>query len=391
LEDGGVARRGDGRRWSSLRLKLSLSYLVVVAVGIVTLLLATSLVAPPFFASRMHQLAGGPDGMMGPGAGPGPMHGSSTAEAALAVAFREALARALLLASAAGILAAVGASLFVSGRVLGPVRRLGVASQRLTAGHYGERVPTASDDELGDLADSFNELASTLEATERRRLELIGDVAHELRTPVATLQGYLEGLLDGVVQPAPSTWARLHDETGRLRRLVDDLQELSRAEAGQIPLRPRPIDPAEIVRVAVDRLAGQFADKGLTLKVELPPSLPRVLADPERSVQVLSNLLSNALRYTPAPGSAQVTARTVDQEVELRVADTGVGIPAEHLPHLFERFYRVDKSRSRALGGSGIGLTIARALAEAMGGRLRAESPGPDQGATFTFTLPVAR
>jgi two-component system sensor histidine kinase BaeS len=369
------------------------SYLAVVAVGIITLLLATSLTAPTFLASRMHQLMGAESGMMGPGpgAGPGPMHGSPIVDAALAVAFRETLARALLLASAAGILAAVGASLFVSGRVLGPVRRLGVASRRLAAGHYGERVPAESDDELGDLALSFNELASTLEATERRRLELIGDVAHELRTPVATLQGYLEGLLDGVVEPAPSTWARLHDETGRLRRLVDDLQELSRAEAGQIPLRPRPLDPAELVRLAVERLAGQFADKGLTLAVELPPTLPQVLADPERAVQVLSNLLTNALRYTPAPGGARVTARTVGQEVEFQVADTGVGIAAEHLPHLFERFYRVDKSRSRALGGSGIGLTIARALAEAMGGRLRAESPGPDHGATFTFTLLIAR
>jgi signal transduction histidine kinase len=283
---------------------------------------------------------------------------------------------------------------FVAGRVLRPVRRLVTASRRLAAGHYGERVPAETPDELGELAAGFNELAGALEATEQRRLELVGDVAHELRTPIATLEGYLEGLLDGVVEPSPATWARLHGEAGRLRRLVDDLQELSRAEAGQIPLRLTAADPGTVVHSAVARLEAQFGEKGLALAVDVPTGLPPVRADHDRAVQVLTNLLTNALRYTPAPGHVRVTAHpaagAAGPAVAFAVTDSGLGVAPEDLPHLFERFYRADKSRSRALGGSGIGLTVARALVEAMGGRIRAESAGPGRGSTFAFTLPLA-
>jgi signal transduction histidine kinase len=295
--------------------------------------------------------------------------------------------QALLVATAAAVLSAALASFFVTGRIVGPLRRLASASRRLADGHYAERVSVPSDDELGDLARSFNAMAGALEATERRRRELIGDVAHELRTPIATLEGYLEGLLDGVVEPGAPTWARLHGEAGRLRRLVDDLQELSRAEARQIPLVLRPTDPAEIARVAVDRLSASFAEKGLELRAVVPPRLPRVQADPDRAIQVLSNLLSNALRYTPVPGRVELAVNPGGGAVEFSVCDSGVGIAADELSHVFERFYRVDKSRSRALGGSGIGLTIAKALAEGMGGQMRAASAGPGQGSTFTFAL----
>jgi len=234
-------------------------------------------------------------------------------------------------------------------------------------------------------------MAASLEHAERRRLELIGDVAHELRTPIATLEGYLEGLLDGVVEPSERTWARLHAEAGRLRRLVEDLQELSRAEAHQLSVVVKPVAPQAIVQAAVDRLAADFAAKGLALNVSLAEALPEVQADPDRAVQVLTNLLTNALRYTPAPGRVDVQVSPAGQAVRFSVRDTGIGIAPEHLPHLFERFYRVDKSRSRSLGGTGIGLTIARALVKAMGGRIWAESPGPGQGSTFSFELPAAR
>ena len=384
------ARRG----WPGLRLKLLLSHLSVVVVGIVTLLLAADLVAPSFFESHMARMmgGGGMEGMMGREiAGQIGQTHAQALDATLAASFRAALEQALLVAGAAAILAAIGASLFVTGRVLGPVRRLAVASRRLADGHYAERVPTDADDELGDLATSFNAMAGALESTERRRLELIGDVAHELRTPIATLEGYLEGLLDGVVAPNERTWAKLHDEAGRLRRLVDDLQELSRAEARQISLRPTSVKPADVMRAAVDRLSGQFEDKGLSLTIELPERLPPVRADRDRAVQVLTNLLTNALRYTSAPGSVRLSARASNRGVQFSVADSGVGIAPEHLPRLFERFYRVDKSRSRALGGSGVGLTISRALVEAMGGRIWAESAGSGRGATFAFTLPLVR
>jgi two-component system sensor histidine kinase BaeS len=369
-------------RWAGLGGKLFLAFGAVILVGVSTLWVAVSLTAPGLFEQHMLGMMGDGGSMMG--GSPGAM------DASLAAAFREAMSQALVLATFAALLTAVAASIFVTGRVVDPIRRLASASRRLADGHYTERVPAGGDDELGDLATTFNDMASALEATERRRRELIGDVAHELRTPIATLEGYLEGLLDGVVEPDPATWAKLHGEAGRLRRLVDDLQELSRAEARQIPLAVEQADPAEIVRAALDRLGPSFAENNLSLSAHVPEHLPRVQADPNRAIQVLSNLLTNALRYTPSSGQVHLTVRATDGAVEFSVRDSGVGIASEDLPRVFERFYRVDKSRSRALGGSGIGLTIARALVEAMGGHIRAESPGSGQGATFSFTLPAA-
>ena len=234
-------------------------------------------------------------------------------------------------------------------------------------------------------------MPGALEQAERRRLELIGDVAHELRTPLATLEGYLEGLLDGVVEPSAPTWARLHDEARRLRRLVDDLQELSRAEARQLVLDIREAPAAAIVQAALDRLGAEFAERGLDLRVVVAPGLPPVRADRDRAVQVLTNLLTNALRYTPAPGRVEVAVARTGAAVTIRVADTGIGFTPEQAGRLFERFYRADGSRARALGGAGVGLAIARALVDAMGGRIWAESPGPGRGSTFAFTLPLAR
>jgi signal transduction histidine kinase len=374
--------------WGGLGWKLFLAFASVIAVGVATMWLAIGFVAPRFLdlqMTGMMRLMQGPGGMMGGGGSSSP-----SVDAALAAAFRDALTQALLVATGVAVVAAVAASLFVTGRIVSPLRQLAAASRRLADGHYAERVPIRSNDELGELGRSFNVMADALEATERRRRELIGDVAHELRTPIATLEGYLEGLLDGVVEPNEQTWARLHGEAGRLRRLVDDLQELSRAEAHQIPLAVRPTDPADIARIAIDRLQPAFTEKGLALSSHVPSRLSPVAADPDRAVQVLSNLLNNALRYTPAPGQVHVKVCTVDDGVQYSVSDSGVGIDAADLAHVFDRFYRVDKSRSRALGGSGIGLTISRALVEAMGGRIWAESAGHGQGSTFSFWLPIA-
>lgn len=397
-------------RWARARLatKLFLSYLLVVLVGVATLFVAVTLIAPDFFGSYMHgMMQGQGGGMMDGGSMMGNGNGSATAPLtttgeALDTAFRASLLRALLLAGVLATLTAIGLSAIVSHQIAQPVRRLAAATRRIGAGHYIERVsmpPADRGDELGELAASFNEMAASLERTERHRLELVGDVAHELRTPISTLEGYLEGLLDGVVTPSAETWAMLHTEAGRLRRLVDDLQDLSRAEARQIPIALKPVAPESIVEAAVGRLGPQFEEKGLTLAVKLPGtglgpgggSLPWVCADADRAVQVLSNLLTNALRYTPAGGRVEITGAREGSYVALRVADTGIGIAPEALPRVFERFYRTDKSRSRAMGGSGIGLTIAKALVEVMGGTLTVQSPGLNQGSTFTFTLPVAR
>jgi signal transduction histidine kinase len=379
--------------WSSLAVKLFASYLVVVLVGIAALLLAASLATPSFFDLRMAQMMSAPDAtMMGRGGMDlGNPAMSALVDAALADAFRTALGQGLLVASAAAVICAIAASLLVSRRIAVPIHELAGASYRIAHGQYAERVSASGSDELGELGSSFNAMAAALEATEQRRSELIGDVAHELRTPLATLRGYLEGLRDGVVDPSEQTWARLHEETGRLQRLVDDLQELSRAEARQLSLQPRRLGLVELVHTAVKRVEAAYADKGVALETDVPPGLADAYADGDRAMQVLSNLLANALRYTDAGRTVRIAAVPASLgQVALSVSDTGAGIPAEHLPRIFDRFYRVDKSRTRALGGSGVGLTIARALVEAMGGRIWAASPGVGRGASFTFTLPVA-
>src|SRR6266568_802049 len=368
---------------TSLGGKFLLSYLLIVLVGVATLLAVTFALAPTLFQARLVPiLQTHPEAM-------------TTAEASQRILgdFLATLLIALAVAAIAATLTSLAVSLFVARRVTVPLREMTQSSERISAGHYAERVevaPVHRADELGQLAASINALAVALEQTERRRLEVIGNVAHELRTPIATLEGYLEGLLDGVIEPTPETWAMLHTQAGRLRRLVDDLQELSRTEARQIPLSLQPVAPQRLVQSALDPLQGQFAEKGLDLNVSLPEDLPPVIADPARAGQILTNLLVNALRYTPAPGRVEVTVSRKDGMIAFRVTDTGVGLTPEQLSHIFERFYRVDKSRSRALGGSGIGLTIAQSLAQAMQGDIHVESAGLGQGSSFTLTLPQA-
>jgi signal transduction histidine kinase len=365
-----------------LRGKIFLAHLLVIAVGVVTLFVATIGIAPTLFDRLMTTMMGPNELSMG-----GMMLGMAETTAQ---AFRAAMLQALLLSAGAAILAAVAVSLFVSTRIVTPLQRLLAASRRIASGHYTERVPATQTDELGALAAQFNTMAAELEAAERRRVALIGDVAHELRTPLATIEGYTDGLLDGVVEPGAETWAMLHDEVGRLRRLVQDLQELSRAEARQLLLHIRPCPPAELVEQAVARIAQQFTEKDISLSTAVLSGLPAVQADADRITQVLINLLGNALRYTLPGGTVQISAEQRDGAVEFHVADSGIGIAPEHLPHLFERFYRVDKARSRALGGSGIGLAITKAIVEAHDGHIWASSLGLDQGATFSFTLPIA-
>ncbi len=368
--------------WNSLGIKLFFSYLLIIALGCLVLFGVADLVAPNAFSSHVQMMQNGQMAqMMGSG-------GTFRLNPDLENAFNSSLAEALLIAGLSSVGIAVVVSFFVSRFIITPVSRLAVASKRIAQGHYAERIISPGGDELGAMATSFNQMAEALEATERHRLELIGDVAHELKTPITTLEGYMEGLLDGVVKPSEELWLSLHEEAGRLRRLVEDLQELSRAEAKQIPLRFSLLNPAEIAFATVERLESQFTDKGLEFTRDIPRDLPQVYADRDRTIQVLTNLLTNTLRYTPAHGIVNLKVGVEGNMVRFSVTDSGSGISSEHLPHLFERFYRVDKSRSRALGGSGIGLTIAKALVEAMGGQIQATSPGLGQGATFSFMLP---
>lgn len=369
---------------SGLRARLLLAHLLVIAAGTATLLLVTLLTAPTLHDRLMIALLGSDTAML---IDPSMM----AMEQATNVVFQTAMLQALLISSGAASLVAVAVSLLVSSRIVTPIQRLLAASGRIAAGHYSERVPTSGSDELAALAEQFNTMADTLEAAERRRVALVGDVAHELRTPLAAIAGYAEGALDGVVAPSDETWALILDEVGRLRRLVTDLQELSRAEARQLALHLAATTPDALVARAVARLAPQYAEKGVSLDVRLPPGLAAVLADPDRITQVLINLLGNALQHTQAGGSVQILAEAAPGAVRFLVRDSGAGIAAEHLPHLFERFYRVDKARARTTGGTGIGLTISKALIEAHDGQIWAESAGLGRGALFAFTLPTSR
>ena len=364
---------------NSLGLKLMISYLVVIIVGVVTLTLAAESVVPTAF--NRHML--GMQQMMG-----GQMGRQMAAD--LFTNFRAAVTEALVVSTVMALVSAIVVSLFVSRRVVTPVRQMMQASRRIASGHYHERVAVLSADELGQLAQSFNQMAASLEQTEAIRRDLIGNVAHELRTPLTTIKGYMEGLIDGVLPAHPNTYQQVYREADRLQRLVFDLQELSRVEAGAFELDRRRLDLRLLVGQIAARLRPQFEEKEVELTLDLAESLAPVLADEDRISQVLLNLAGNALQYTPAGGCVTITAKQVNTQVQITVRDTGIGISAEHLPHVFTRFYRVDKSRSRVGGGSGIGLTITKHLIEAHGGQVWASSDGPNQGSTFGFSLPPA-
>lgn len=367
-----------------LSRKLFLSYLLVVLVGLLVLVISTAYVAPITFAEQMgHMGAGGQQhGMM--------QERLSDINTQVEATFRAAINDALLRAGIAAIVAAVLVSWFVSQQIVHPLQALVKLSQRIAGGHYQERLEATSHDELADLVHSFNQMAEALDHTEGLRQELMADVTHELKTPLTSIKGYMEGLQDGVIPANAETFQLIHREASRLQRLVQDLQELSRVEAGQVPIHMQKSDPCKMVEAAVERMRPQFVEKEIALIVELPISLPPVEADPDRISQVLINLLGNALQNTPTGGHVEINTAYKNNQLEFAVHDSGIGLAPENLERIFQRFYRVDKSRSRSSGGSGIGLTICRYLVEAHHGQIWAESPGLGQGSTFRFTLPSA-
>jgi signal transduction histidine kinase len=269
-----------------------------------------------------------------------------------------------------------------------PLRDMAGAARKMEQGDYGQRVVTASRDEVGQLAVAFNRMSSELESLERVRRDLVANVSHELKTPISALRAHLENLLDGVEHPDPKTLQVMLSQSERLGRMVDQLLELSRLESGDLPLHREEVSLGPLVSRVVSEIRVTRARTDIELSEDVPEDLPTVFADAERVYQVLFNLLDNAVRFTPAGGRVRVTAAGHNGSVDVAVADTGPGIPAEHLPRLFERFYRIDTSRSRDEGGTGIGLAIARSVVEAHGGRIWAESE-PGRGSTFTFELPV--
>ncbi|MFC2056880.1 ATP-binding protein [Chloroflexota bacterium] len=300
-----------------------------------------------------------------------------------------AVSRFLLWGALLAVAIALLLTFFLSRRILAPVKALTLTANRLGQGDLSQRVQFSDKSELGELAQTFNSMANDLERMEQLRRNMVTDAAHELRTPLSNIHGYLEAIRDGVVTPDTATIHSLHEEVVLLSRLVNDLQELALAEAGELKMAPQTEDISELISQTVARTQVQAAIKGISLTIDLPSKLPLVNIDSYRIGQVLRNLLENAMAHTPKGDSIAVAARQQGSWVEISVADTGEGIPAEDLSNLFERFYRVDKSRSKATGGYGLGLTIAKRLVEAHGGKIEVQSE-PGKGSNFTFTLPLS-
>ncbi|MCA0454043.1 MAG: HAMP domain-containing protein [Chloroflexi bacterium] len=362
--------------------KLFISYLAVVITGLVVLALSTAFVAPVTFTQQMNHMGGNINSMMG-------QHRQELTDE-IESSFRNSLTNALAIAGIAATLAAGIVSWFVSYRIVRPINALVALSQRIANGHYEQRLHLATGDELSELVDNFNRMAASLAETEVMRQRLLGDVTHELKTPLTSIKGYMEGLQDGVLPATPETFQLIHHEADRLQRLVQDLQELSRVEAGQIPLEIVACSAGQIALPVLERMRPQFREKGITLKSTIPDDLPPIRADVDRTAQVLTNLLGNALQYTSRGGTVTLTVLKRDNQLCFSIHDSGIGLEASDLERIFQRFYRVDKSRSRTSGGSGIGLTIAKQLVEAQGGTILAESAGLSKGSQFSFTLPLA-
>jgi signal transduction histidine kinase len=311
-------------------------------------------------------------------------HGSAADEAQ--AMFDATVTVVVALAAAVAIVASLGLAMALARRLARPLERVGAAARRVAAGDYAARVPREGPQELVSLADSFNQMAAALAEQERIRRDFIANAAHELRTPLTNLQGYLEALRDGVISADRATYASLWDEADRLVRLSRSLDTLAEGDAATDPPRLEEVDLAGAIRGALELAQPAFERAGLHLETEVPPSLS-ARANADHLAQVLNNLVSNAVRYSPRGGSVTVRAERRRADILVSIANTGDEIPPDDVPRLFERFYRVDKSRDRARGGAGIGLAIVKQLVEAAGGRVGAES---GEGMTRVwFSLPA--
>ena len=359
------------RARSRLAARLLVAQALVLVAGALTTWLVASLVGPTIFTDHLRRA--------------GDDH--TTEETGhLEQAFASALLVSTSLALLASVLAALAVSWYFSRRVQRSIDSVAEAASQIATGRYDARV---SDPGLGEefstLALSYNRLAERLETTERTRRSMLGDLAHEMRTPLATIDAHLEAVEDGIRPLDEETLGVVRGSTGRLRRLAEDMAALSRAEEG-LHVYPKPVDAATLARTAADTARDRYTASGVRLDIDLADAgLVRV--DAERIGQVLGNLLDNALRHTPAGGVVTISCRSIEGWVEYRVADTGDGVAPQHLPHLFDRFYRADTSRDRRRGGSGIGLAIAKALVEAHGGGISVTSAGAGHGTAFTVRL----
>jgi len=362
-----------------LRTRLFLSHLLVVVTGAIVMVGVGTVVTRTVYERRVGGLGLGH--RQGRGSGD-----TVVTPAQLEAVLDESLLPAMFAGVAAALVAAGIVAWWLGNRLLRPLDDVRAATRRMAAGDYRARVPVPSETELALLAHDVNELGSHLATTEQRRVELLAEVTHELRTPITVVQGQMEGMLDGVIAPSGEVFAAVAGEAARMRRLVEDLSTLSRADEGSLDLQVREVDLSSVAEAASRRLRPQFehADVRLATVVTGPV---RIAGDPDRLAQIITNLLGNALAHTPAGGSVTVTTTSVRALGVLEVEDSGEGIPEDELDRIFERFHRLPGAGHSA--GRGLGLTIARGLARALGGDLTAHSEGPGHGSRFRLTVPL--
>lgn len=358
-----------------LRSRLFLSYLLVTTVAILSLVIIGKISSPRFFVISLEQLEG--RGFYLRFARTELVKGFETAW------YRGTVWSLVISASAAGIL-----SYWVSKRITQRLAEMEQITQKFAAGQLDARLPMSDIPELNRLSASFNRMAASLSGVEQRRRELVSDLSHELRTPLTVVRGYLEELADGELEPSLEIYQRMVRETKRLERLVNDLQELSRAEAGYLPINLQPVNLLPLLELLVEKFADQILEDGPVLRLESPPQLPLVMADIDRTEQILVNLIGNAVRYTPT-GSITIRAWAEPRKLWIAAIDTGIGIATSDLPHVFERFFRADRDRNKYYSGTGIGLAISRCLVELQGGQIFVKSQ-LGKGSTFQFFLPLA-
>jgi signal transduction histidine kinase len=346
--------------------RIALAAIASAAVGLVILAIGVAVVGGGVFTELM-------------------MKAGDSAEHARRM-YDDSVVTVVVAASALAVLASIGLAVALARMLARPLDEISGAARRIADGDYAARVPREGPEELASLADSFNQMAASLERQEQMRRDFIANAAHELRTPLTNLQGYLEALRDGVIVADAATYESLHEEADRLVRLSRSLDALAEGDADTSPATRIELDLAAAIRSAIDLAAPVIERAGLRLETGLPPSLP-ARADPDRVAQVLANLLSNAIRYTARGGLVTVRAERRPADVLVSVTNTGDGIPADDLYRVFERFYRVEKSRDRARGGAGIGLAIVKQLVESGGGRVGAESA--DGQTRFWFSIPA--
>jgi histidine kinase len=372
--------------WRQLKWRIIAANMLVVLVGVAAVLLmaylATRFIVPNAIVEGLSELA---DSSSGEVTG----EEISAVEITLLNIFRQSIGTSVFFAAASAIIAGLIASLLLVREILRPLRQIAASSRRIAGGHYNERIAVPVSDELAQVAANFNDMAEALARMEETRVALIGDVSHELRTPLTSLAGYLEGMIDGLFPINEETVALMYHEVRRMRRLVDDLQMLSRVEAGQFTLKLTNIDIRGLVEQVVAKLQPQWQAQSIEMNIILPTTAIVVHVDEDRLAQILLNIVGNAITHTPNGGKISLTVDKRDRLVFVSVEDTGIGFTDDEKQYLFERFYQADRSSSNSGGGSGIGLTISRHLAWAMGGELTASSEGKGKGSTFTLSLPL--